>query len=151
MRRELNGGARRIIGMDREWKGLHPWQWSAVRELFPKKKIPYLKKMRKGGRPRTDDRKCLEAILWSARTGLPWRRLPERFGKTRTVTRRLAQWQRTGRLHTVWARYLQFTGTHERENWRLELADACGRSRAFWRLELRAILDIEWPAEKRYT
>jgi transposase len=107
--------------------------------------------MRTGGRPRGDDRKCFEAILWSARTGLPWRRLPERFGKTRTVTRRLAQWQRTGRLRAVWARYLRCTGTAELEDWRRDLADACGRSRAFWRLELRAVLDIEWPDEKRYT
>jgi transposase len=137
--------------MDRDWKGMHDWQWSGVRELFPPKKTPFLKRLRKGGRPRADNRQCLEAILWSARTGLSPRRHPGGFARGRTVSRRLAQWHRSGRLHGLWKRFLEFTGPTEREDWRQRLADACGHSPAFWRLELRAILDINWPSEKRYT
>lgn len=42
-------------------------------------------------------------------------------------------------------------GPTEREDWRRRAAGACVLKPALWRLELRAILDIEWPAEKRYT
>src|SRR4051812_31152272 len=128
--------------MDRDWKGIHDWQWNPVRGLLTRKKTPFLKRLRRGGRPRVDDRKCFEAILWSARTGLSWRRLPERFGKSRTAARRLEQWHRSGRLHALWTRYLRFTGLTERADWRRRLTDACAHAPALWRLELRALLDI---------
>jgi transposase len=145
---ELIGGSLRIIRMEREWKGIQPWQWKAVRKLFPEKKRPYLKKLRKGGRPRVDDRRCFDAILWSARTGLPWRSLPARFGRLRTVERRLMKWRRCALLEIAWTRYLRETSVIEREEWRRRLEDACGRSPAFWRLRLKALLDLEWPREK---
>jgi transposase len=132
------------------WTGIQPRQWAPVRELIPSKPRPFLRRRRTGGRPRADDRKCFEAILWSARTGISPRRLPERFGKPRTAARRLAKWHRDGRLHILWSRYLGCTGLTEREDWRRRLADACAHSPDLWRLELQAILDIEWP-QKRYT
>jgi transposase len=131
--------------MDREWKGIHEWQWRPVQALLPKKKTPFLKRQRKGGRPRADDRRCFEAVLWSARTGLPWRLLPERFGKPRTASRRLGQWHRSASLDRLWKRYLQFTGPSEREDWRRRLAGACAHAPAFWRLEFQAILVLQWP------
>lgn len=137
--------------MDRDWKGIHDWQWRPVKELIPTKKTPFLKRLRKGGRPRADDRKCFEAILWSARSGIPLHRLPKHFGKRRTAARRLDQWRRSGCLEKLWKRYVEFTCPTEREDWRRRLAAACAHSPAFWRLELRAILDINWPDEKRYT
>jgi transposase len=137
--------------VEREWKGIHDWQWTPLRELLPRKTKPFLKRLRKGGRPRTDDRKCFEAILWSARTGVSWERLPEKFGVGRTASRRLDQWHRSGRLHVLWRRFLQFTGPTERTDWRRRLDAACGHDPALWRLELRAILVVEWPDEKRYT
>jgi transposase len=38
-------------------------------------------------RPSLDNRRVLEGIVWIARTGAPWRDLPERFGKWNTVWR----------------------------------------------------------------
>jgi transposase len=38
-------------------------------------------------RPLLDNRRVLEGIVWIARTGSPWRDLPERFGKWNTVWR----------------------------------------------------------------
>jgi len=137
--------------MDQDWKGIHDWQWAPLKDLLPKKKTPFLRRLRKGGRPRADDRRCFEAILWSARSGISLRRLPKRFGKPRTAARRLAQWHRSGRLDRLSKRYLDFTGPTEREDWRLRLDAACGPSPAYWRLELNVILDINWPREKRYT
>ena len=43
---------------------------------------PFLtSKCPKSGRPATDHRPVLDGIFWIARTGAPWRDLPEYFGK----------------------------------------------------------------------
>ncbi|MFI5348688.1 MAG: transposase [Elusimicrobiota bacterium] len=130
--------------MDRDWKGIHGWQWLPVKDLLPPNAKPFRRRLRKGGRPRADDRKCFEAILWSARTGLPWRQLPARFGKPRTSSRRLAQWHRSGRPERLWMRYLQWTGPTERNDWRRRLDTVCGCSPEYRRLEFQVILNLEY-------
>jgi transposase len=137
-----------MLAIDREWKGIQPWQWRRMCWLFPDKPKPFLRKRRKGGRPRSDDRKCLEAIFWSARTGFSLRRVPARFGRPRTAERRFALWYPSSVLERAWKCYLQQTGGVEREEWRRDLVVACKRSTAFWRLELQSILEMEWPREK---
>jgi transposase len=48
---------------------------------------------RKGKRgPRTDNRRFLNALLWMARSGGPWRDLPRRFGKHESVRRLYYRW-----------------------------------------------------------
>ena len=47
-------------------------------------------------RPSIDNRQVLEGIFWIARTGSPWRDLPERFGSWNTVWRRFARWRDAG-------------------------------------------------------
>lgn len=44
------------------------------------------------GRSGTDNRLFVEAVLWIARTGSPWRDLPEHFGKWNTVFKRFRDW-----------------------------------------------------------
>lgn len=44
------------------------------------------------GRSGGDNRMFLEAVLWIARTGSPWRDLPGVFGKWNTVFRRYRDW-----------------------------------------------------------
>ena len=46
--------------------------------------------------PRTDTRRFVDAVLFLARTGIPWRDLPERFGHWNTQWRRLDRWARAG-------------------------------------------------------
>jgi transposase len=43
-----------------------------------------------------DNRLFLDAVLWIARTGAPWRDLPERFGNWNSVWRRFDRWARKG-------------------------------------------------------
>ncbi len=44
------------------------------------------------GRSGTNNRRFVEAVLWIARTGSPWRDLPEEFGKWNTVFKRFRDW-----------------------------------------------------------
>ena len=48
------------------------------------------------GRTGGDGRLFLEAVLWIARTGSPWRDLPPMFGKWNSVFKRYRDWTRAG-------------------------------------------------------
>jgi transposase len=49
-------------------------QWGRISRELPK-----AAPKPKGGRPRADDRACMEGILWVLRTGARWRDMPERY------------------------------------------------------------------------
>ena len=68
-------------------------QWKRVEGLLPG---------RPGspGRRGDDNRLFLDAVLWIARTGAPWRDLPERFGESNSVFQRFNRWAKKG----VWQR-----------------------------------------------
>ena len=44
------------------------------------------------GRSGANNRRFVEAVLWIARTGSPWRDLPQEFGKWNTVLKRVRDW-----------------------------------------------------------
>ena len=58
------------------------------------------------GRRGVNNRLILEAVLWLARTGVPWRDLPAVFGKWNSVFTRFSRWSKDG----VWDRLF---GGHE--------------------------------------
>ncbi len=80
--------------MNRE--GLTEPEWQQLAPLLPQPQG-------KRGRPRRPDRLLIEGMLWLARTGAPWRDLPERFGPWETVYHRFTTWRRAG----VWEHVLQ--------------------------------------------
>lgn len=57
--------------------------------------------VQRGGRWR-DHRQVVNAILWTLRTGAPWRDLPERYGPWKTAHERLRKWTADG----TWERIL---------------------------------------------
>jgi transposase len=46
----------------------------------------------KGGRPRADDRECMEGILWLLRSGARWQDVPGDLPSGSTCWRRLQEW-----------------------------------------------------------
>ena len=57
-----------------------------------------------GAPPTLPDRDFVEAILFLARTGLPWRDLPERFGDWNAVYQRFRRWERRGTWRELFGR-----------------------------------------------
>lgn len=52
------------------------------------------------GRHGDDNRRFINSVLWIARSGAPWRDLPERYGKWNSVFTRFNRWSKKG----VWQR-----------------------------------------------
>jgi len=50
----------------------------------------------KRGRPASNHRLVLDGIFWIARTGAPWRDLPDDFGKWSSVYRQFRRWSTSG-------------------------------------------------------
>jgi len=71
-------------------------QWDQIKDLLPGKTDD-------PGRTAQDNRLFINAVLWIARTGAPWRDLPERFGPWNSVFQRFNRWCKRG----VWERLLQ--------------------------------------------
>ncbi len=69
-------------------------QWEQLRTLLPAPK--------REGRPRADDRRTLEGILYVLRTGCRWQDLPPEYGNAVTCWRRYSQWQDDGTWERVW-------------------------------------------------
>lgn len=63
--------------------------------------VEQAKRFRGGQPPRTPDRTFFEAILYWARTGIPWRDLPGEFGAWDAVYNRFGRWVRSGSLKAL--------------------------------------------------
>src|SRR5687768_5939342 len=63
--------------------------WDRIKDLLPgREKDP--------GVTAKDNRLFVDAVLWIAKTGAPWRDLPERFGNWNSIWRRFDRWARGG-------------------------------------------------------
>jgi transposase len=56
-----------------------------------------------GGRPRADDRECMEGIVWLLRTGARWQDIPVDLPSGSTCWRRLQEWAGEGVLEEIHA------------------------------------------------
>jgi transposase len=68
-------------------------QWERIEPILPGKASD-------PGRTATDNRLFVEAVLWVARTGIPWRDLPSEFGRWERTYMRFNRWCKNG----VWER-----------------------------------------------
>jgi transposase len=69
--------------------------WDRIKDLLPGQPGQH-------GGVAEDNRLFVDAILYVARTGIPWRDLPERFGKWNSVWHRFDRWAARG----VWAKVM---------------------------------------------
>src|ERR1700744_5732982 len=91
-----------------------------------KAQLPVVKPSRKGGRPRADDRACLEGILWILRSGARWKDLPRDrgFPSPATCWRRLSRWERAGIWLRMWTAFLAQLDEQGKLGWEECFADA---------------------------
>jgi transposase len=94
------------------WKRLTDKQWAAIRPHLPR-----LRAKPKGGRPRADDRRCLEGIFWILWSGSPWSALPPEYGSASTVHRRLCEWAENDVLLDLWRAFLKLLSDRQRIQW----------------------------------
>ncbi len=64
-------------------------QWDAIKDLLPGQEGD-------PGVTAKDNRLFINAIMWIAKTGAPWRDLPERFGNWNSVFQRFNRWCKAG-------------------------------------------------------
>jgi len=60
-------------------------EWERVKDLLPPENTGE-------GRPSKPNRVMLNGMLWQAKTGAPWRDMPERYGPWQTVYSRFREW-----------------------------------------------------------
>ena len=92
---------------DREWNLLAP--------LLPQRA--------RTGRPPNDHRTIIDALLWLAKTGAPWRDLPERFGPWRGVATRFYRWTRSGLWERILAELRRMADARGRIDWEAHMID----------------------------
>ena len=64
-------------------------EWDRIEHLLPGKVTDV-------GRTAEDNRLFVNAVLWILRSGVPWRDLPRRYGKYKSVHKRYTRWCKTG-------------------------------------------------------
>src|SRR4051794_35754168 len=89
-------------------------QWERLRPLLP----PH-----KPGRPRQDDRRIVDGILWKLATGAPWRDLPDRYGPWQTVYTRFWRWTRAGVWDNLFAAIQQQADATGQIDWAIHFVD----------------------------
>ena len=94
-------------------------QWERIAPFFPKHPPSPL-----GGRPRSDDRACLEGILWLIRTGARWQDIPVDLPSGSTCWRRLREWASEEVLPTIHALLIEELDDLGEINFEELLADA---------------------------
>ena len=73
-------------------------QWERMKDMLPAEHPKFGKR----GRPsKTDNRSKLNRILWIAKSGAPWRELPERYGLWQTVYACFRKWKNLGVFEAI--------------------------------------------------
>ena len=105
-------------------------QWERVKAILPPERTGHR------GRPRKDDRKMLNGMLWIVHSGAQWRELPEVYGPWQSVYARFAKWRENLSLDSTCIK------VHESANGGGKTADkAIGRTKGGLNTKLHTIVD----------
>ena len=91
-------------------------QWELISPLLPRPKSR--------GRPRADDRRTLNGILWVLRSGARWQDLSRKYGSDSTCHRRLQEWQGIGVWGRIWTSFLGTLDEAGKLDWSQAFMDA---------------------------
>lgn len=90
-------------------------QWDFIGPLLPPPA--------RTGRPRADDRRTIEGILYVLITGCRWQDLPREYGAPTTVWRRLKQWGERGVWEHIWRTALFCLDVQGKLDWSMAFLD----------------------------
>ena len=103
-------------------------QWERIRPLLPATTQGGV------GRPRANDRRALDGVLYVLRNGCRWRDLPRNYGSPVTCWRRFSEWEASGVWERIWQALLGTLDARGRQAWALAFMDRSftpiGRGRA---------------------
>ncbi len=91
-------------------------EWLRLQPLLPPQKP-------RTGRPALDHRRMINGMLWIARTGAPWRDLPERYGPVGTVSSRFYRWRKAGIWTQILATLQQQADAAGKLDWEVHFVD----------------------------
>ncbi|MEU5330855.1 IS5 family transposase [Streptomyces parvus] len=91
-------------------------EWARLKPRLPKTG-------QRGGRW-ANHRRIINGGLYRIRTGVPWRDLPARFGKWKTVYERHRRWSADGRWDKIYASVLADADTEGRIDWSMVSVDS---------------------------
>jgi len=92
-------------------------QWEKIKALLPPEKP-------KTGRTNHAHRTLLNGMIWRAKTGTPWRDLPERYGKWKTVYSRWLRWRDAGVWQRIWEALQQEAEHTGQVEWEIHFIDS---------------------------
>ncbi|HEY1391495.1 MAG TPA: IS5 family transposase [Ktedonobacterales bacterium] len=90
-------------------------QWAFIQPLLPPPA--------RTGRPRANDRRTIEGILYILITGCRWQDLPREYGAPTTVWRRLGRWGAEGIWERIWRTALAALDRREMLDWSMAFLD----------------------------
>lgn len=105
-----------------------PTIWEVSDALWEKLLLPLLTELDPPspmGRPRADQRKCLDGMIYRARTGCQWNHLPQEFGSASTVHRTVYRWDQKGVFDRLWALLIYHCEQLQAVHWDWQSADGC--------------------------
>ena len=118
-------------------------EWLRIEPLLPPENTG------KQGRPRKDNRIIMNGIVWLARSGAPWRDLPERYGSWKTVYSRFRKWIDDGILDNIF-RILSLEAELEELSIDASIIQVHQHSAGAKKgdLQMKSGIDVEEPAPK---
>jgi putative transposase len=107
--------------------------WNCPDELWDKFVLPTLHERDPEphtGRPRINQRKALDGIIYQMRSGCQWNHLPREFGDDASIHRTLQRWIACGVLERLWAKLVEACDELGAVQWVWQSADAAlGKAR----------------------
>jgi transposase len=90
-------------------------QWAFIQPLLPPPA--------RTGRPRADDRRTIEGIVYVLTTGCRWQDLPAEYGAPATAWRRLKRWGEEGVWERIWRAALAALDLRGKLDWSMAFLD----------------------------